>query len=42
MLGTESFEMEEERPSYLDDLAAPSTNKIKSNKMGENAMGEIQ
>jgi hypothetical protein len=42
MLGTESFEMEEERPSYLDDLAAPSLNKIKSDKIGENALGELQ
>lgn len=40
MLGTESFEMEEERPSYLDDLVTPSTNKIKNNKIGE--LDELQ
>lgn len=42
MLGTESFELEEERPSYLDDLAGPLTNKIKSDKTGENEISEIQ
>lgn len=42
MLGTESFELEEERPSYLDDLTGPATNKIKSDKIDENEISEFQ
>lgn len=39
MLGTESFEVEEERPSYLDDLAVPSSTKIGSGKLGTSELG---
>lgn len=42
MLGTESFELEEERPSYLDDLIGPATNKIGSEKLKDKEIGEIQ
>ncbi len=42
MLGTESFEFEEERPSYLDDLTGPATNKIGSDKLKDKEIGEIQ
>lgn len=39
MLGSESFEIEEERPSYLDDLVAPSSTKIGSEKLGTSELG---
>lgn len=43
MLGTESFELEEERPSYLDDLSGPISNKIsESNSVKDKEIGEIQ
>lgn len=41
MLGTESFEMEEERPSYLDDVVTPSANKVQKDKIGEMDFGQV-
>ena len=42
MLGTESFELEEERPSYLDDLTGPVGNKISADKLKDKEIGEFQ
>lgn len=43
MLGTESFELIEEKPSYLDDLTGPSTSKIgASNNIKDREIGEFQ
>ena len=42
MLGTESFELEDERPSYLEELTGPATNKIGTEKVAEKEFGEAQ
>ena len=44
MLGSEPFELEGERPSYLDDLIAPSNSasKLSLDKTAEPGLGEIQ
>ena len=35
MLATEPFELEDERPSYLDELTGPATSKIGVEKVAE-------
>lgn len=42
MLGTESFELEDERPSYLDELSGPATSKIGTDKVAEKEIGDLQ
>lgn len=42
MLGTESFELEDERPSYLDELTGPGTNKISTDKVAEKEVAKLQ
>ena len=42
MLGTDNFDLEEERPSYLDDIVGPVSSKIESDKIADKGMSEIQ
>lgn len=42
MLGTESFDLSEEKPSYLDDLIGPGANKVGGEKVAEQEIGQIQ
>ena len=42
MLGTESFELEDARPSYLDELTGPATTKIGNGKVAEKEIGNLQ
>jgi hypothetical protein len=44
MLGSEPFELEDERPSYLDDLVAPSASvsKLGATKTADSNLNETQ